>query len=564
MNVVSVSEKWPRQTFFVLVAFFFLLLLVGSQASDRTLELLKNTTLLIVAVLGISLPVGIFLAATLFHPKTYGRKFLLLGFAALLVVPLYLQVAGWNTILATYGWYHKSTLALLIPLPFLEGWLGTVWVHSLHAIGWNLFFIGWFYHHLPGRLEEQALLEVPPHVVFWKVTLPQLRIPIVAASLWNGLILFTEISVTDLYQVNTYAREIYVGFALGENIELYQWQTVADGGIVLLGSVLGAIFLRQLFIVDPKETPLLLSKAGFRKSRTSEGSWVNRVFGHLRFHWRALLCWFAFCIMFVLPMCSLAYHGGIVVILGEEQKPLRFWGFTRLMENMWNVLFLFRMQFFWSFLVSAVSSFLAVSVGALLGWVAVHAKGKRLFWAPWIIWGTLAFLLSIPGPLLGLGTIDFFNRWALLIPALGYFYDYTIVPLVLVSFLKSLPISYLICWYRFRMLPVATLEAAKLDGLGVVATFWHLGVRQSIGAIVLTWGVAYWLAWSELTTSILVAPPGIETLPIRIFGLLHSGADDQVAAVCLWVVVIALVALGFGYLISGGGRKKWQTGYGRR
>ncbi|NOY30548.1 MAG: hypothetical protein GXP28_10350, partial [Planctomycetes bacterium] len=31
----------------------------------------------------------------------------------------------------------------------------------------------------------------------------------------------------------------------------------------------------------------------------------------------------------------------------------------------------------------------------------------------------------------------------------------------------------------------------------------------------------------------LVAPPGVATLSMRIFGLLHYGAEDRVAALCL-------------------------------
>ena len=45
---------------------------------------------------------------------------------------------------------------------------------------------------------------------------------------------------------------------------------------------------------------------------------------------------------------------------------------------------------------------------------------------------------------------------------------------------------------------------------------------------------AFALAWGELSAIHLATPPGIETVTQRIFGLLHAGADDQVAALCLW------------------------------
>jgi ABC-type spermidine/putrescine transport system permease subunit II len=47
-----------------------------------------------------------------------------------------------------------------------------------------------------------------------------------------------------------------------------------------------------------------------------------------------------------------------------------------------------------------------------------------------------------------------------------------------------------------------------------------------------------------LACSILVVPPGVTTVPIRVFGLIHAGVDDQVAGLCLVVFagVVAVVA----------------------
>jgi ABC-type spermidine/putrescine transport system permease subunit II len=47
-----------------------------------------------------------------------------------------------------------------------------------------------------------------------------------------------------------------------------------------------------------------------------------------------------------------------------------------------------------------------------------------------------------------------------------------------------------------------------------------------------------------LACSILVVPPGVTTVPIRVFGLIHAGVDDQVAGLCLllFVGVAAAVA----------------------
>ncbi len=50
------------------------------------------------------------------------------------------------------------------------------------------------------------------------------------------------------------------------------------------------------------------------------------------------------------------------------------------------------------------------------------------------------------------------------------------------------------------------------------------------------WLVAFAVAWGELAASILVVPPGVITLPIQIFNLIHYGVDDQVAGISLVVL----------------------------
>jgi iron(III) transport system permease protein len=53
------------------------------------------------------------------------------------------------------------------------------------------------------------------------------------------------------------------------------------------------------------------------------------------------------------------------------------------------------------------------------------------------------------------------------------------------------------------------------------------------GALAAVWLAAFAVAAGDLACSILVVPAGVTTVPIRVFGLLHAGVDDQVAAICL-------------------------------
>jgi len=48
--------------------------------------------------------------------------------------------------------------------------------------------------------------------------------------------------------------------------------------------------------------------------------------------------------------------------------------------------------------------------------------------------------------------------------------------------------------------------------------------------------VALAIAMGELAVSILVVPPSVAILPVRIFGLLHAGVEDQIAGICLALI----------------------------
>jgi iron(III) transport system permease protein len=111
--------------------------------------------------------------------------------------------------------------------------------------------------------------------------------------------------------------------------------------------------------------------------------------------------------------------------------------------------------------------------------------------------------------------------------------------------IRSLPPSLLILWYAFRTIPPAILDAAEMDGASAAARFWRIALPSRISAVLLAWLVAFAVAMGDLAASILVVPPGVTTLSIHLFGLLHYGVQDKVAGACLALLaVFATIAAG--------------------
>jgi iron(III) transport system permease protein len=95
----------------------------------------------------------------------------------------------------------------------------------------------------------------------------------------------------------------------------------------------------------------------------------------------------------------------------------------------------------------------------------------------------------------------------------------------------------------FRTLHRDVLDAAALDGARGLRRMWWLGVRQRPAALGIAWLVACATACGELSATVMVSPPGMTTVSIRVFRLLHAGVREQVAAICLTNVLgVAVLA----------------------
>jgi ABC-type spermidine/putrescine transport system permease subunit II len=71
----------------------------------------------------------------------------------------------------------------------------------------------------------------------------------------------------------------------------------------------------------------------------------------------------------------------------------------------------------------------------------------------------------------------------------------------------------------------------------------YVVVPQLVAAIAAVWVVVFVLAFGELGASLLVAPPGESTLPIRIYTLIANAPPAQVASLALLQTIVILSPL---------------------
>jgi iron(III) transport system permease protein len=492
----------------------------------RTASLVANTLWLALAVGAIAMPLGTAIAWGIARTDLPGRRFFAAVLALLFLIPLYLQAAAWD---AGFGLQGSVTLAALDGRVWLDGWFAAIWIHALAAIPWVALCVALGLLAVESELEDQALLDLPSWQVAAFVSLRRAAPALGIAAVGVLLTAAAEMTVTDLFRVRTIAEELYTAQALGD-----------DGG--LRGATFASLFctawlVGMALVLGDRLAPAVRSTQPrvARKFELGAGRWFGTSFV-------AIVLLFAFGV----PLACLIYKAGLQVEMRDAER-VRHWSLASTFEVTWRSLLQFREEIGWSTAAAATTALLATAIAAPIAW---FARGGG--WRGWLAAAASVAMLATPGPLLALVLLQALSRpdpapLSFFSPLVGltvedgllvWFRDQPISCLVIVQLWRALPWAIGILWFALRTVPRAQLDAAALDGLGAWARFWHIGVAQHRRALFAAALVAFVFAFGELPASVLVAPPGVVTLPIQVFNRLHYGAEKEVAGVCLGTLAI--------------------------
>ena len=187
-----------------------------------------------------------------------------------------------------------------------------------------------------------------------------------------------------------------------------------------------------------------------------------------------------------------------------------------------------------SLTLAALSATIATAVAVWIGYARARARSRLGIFTD----VTLIVLFAIPSTVVGVGLIGVWNRAGVVGAAYG-----TDAMLVLAGLARFLPVAALTLAAGLRYVPVSHEEAAAVGGAGWWATMWRIVLPQARPAILTAWVLVFILAFGELGASILVAPPGETTLPIRIYTLIANAPPGQVAALALLQSTVVLAPL---------------------
>jgi iron(III) transport system permease protein len=354
------------------------------------------------------------------------------------------------------------------------------------------------------RLEEAALLAAPLRRVLRRITGPLIAPAVVAAALVVFVLAISEFSVPGLLRVRVFTTEVFTAFAA-----LYDFgRATALALPLLLVSALVAASAGRV--------------VGGRLVSTRRAGSASAAFANWR---RGAVAMIAIVILTTLlvPLAALSLEAARATSIASVLRGSGEAVMTSLLSG-------------------AAGATAVTALAAILGYARARTT-PRAGAALDVLW---LILFAVPSTVVGVGLIGVWNRPGLL----GALYG-TNAMLVFGYLARFTPVAALILGATIRSVAASQEEAAAIAGASWRRTMFRIVLPQVSSGLAAVWVIAFVLAFGEVGTSILVAPPGESTLPIRVYTLTANAPPGHTATLALFQSAVVLAPLVLFGIVTG-------------
>jgi iron(III) transport system permease protein len=446
------------------------------------------------------------------------------GFLAAMVVavamPMILQAAAWEATAGKFGWMIMTQTGAraegLSDYGFFRGLIACGWIHGL--LGAALVALATWYglDRVPADVRQKARMDLGPVSTWWRVQLPLASPWVISSLVATAILAMTEMTVVDLYGFRTVADEFYLFYAVDPSL-LSIFLVCVLPLMVMAALMTWLLVQKRKFIVTHAESGTLqCDDQEVRQSVSSVAAAVAILIGLL---------------IVLVPL------GGLLVKVGHDVEVVQgalvgTWSISRTVQRLWEAPVIFAAEYRWTGILAVLVALSAV----LIAWPLAAAGRQRRRLESGLDLLTIGLVL-LPGPLVGLMVVRSFQ-----LPVAGFstLYQQTLVPTVIALLFRAVPAAYWVLRAGYRGLDNQLLDTALLDH-SWVKRMWGIDRPLLKGSL---WGAgiaAAIVASGDVPATLPVIPPGVTTVGTRLFGLLHSGARYQEAALAMWYLGVVLV-----------------------
>ena len=455
---------------------------------SRQQGLLFNTALLGIGTAVLATAIGAPLGIVLARVPLRGRRVVRLLAGAPVLLPPYIVALAWINL----GRDRLSEWTYSLPAAIV--------VLSLVLYPLSMLATEVSIRRIDGRLEEAGLIVATPGRVLRHITLPLVAPGVTAAALIIFVLGVSEFGVPGLLRVRVYTTEVFTAFAA-----LYDFSRAIALAVPLLVLCVAVAAVAAALLGD-------------RLVTTRRSLAVAPVVFH---------AWRRPALAGVVLVVAMALALPMVILVREALGARSVAAAAGSINAIVN-----------SLLLSAAGATAIVAVAACLGYALARAsRGLRR-----ATQALLVVLFAVPSTIIGVGLIGLWNRPG----PLGVLYG-TDAMLLMVYLARFVPVATLILATTTQTISVSQEEASAVSGVGWLRTVRGILLPQLRVGLAAAWVVGFVLAFGELGASILVAPAGVETLPIRIYTIIANTPSSNVAMLALLQsAVICLPVAAFG------------------
>ncbi len=471
---------------------------------ERIPQLLWSTLSLTIAVTILALIIGVSLAWLVIRTDLPGRKYWRWLLAMPLVIPPYVGAITYINVFGRSGvmrdlWRDNPWLVRVFgEYSFdIHSFLGVFLVLSLFTYQYVFLIVSASLKKSNLNYEEAAYsLGMNAKEVFWKVNLPLLRPAIGAGAILTSLYVLSDFGAVSILRYVTFTAAIY-----------FQRAGFDTASASVLSLVLIIITLAFLWVESKSRKK--------NKYYQSSGTFKSApVLGLGKWKWPSLIyVSVMFFFSFVLPMAVLLYWSKIGLSMGALDS--RFWGFA-----------------FNSFKISAMAALVCM----IFMFPIVYLKLRFPSVITRLIDKICYTGYALPGVIVALGFIFIFNNH---IPFLyGTFYLVALAYVV-----RFLPQAMQAGESALQLVSPRVDEAAKSLGYPTWKVMLTVVLPNILPGVIAGGALVFVSSIKELPVTLMLRPPGFDTLAVRIYFEAHEALYYLAAPSALLIIAVSMLPL---------------------
>ena len=466
---------------------------------SRQLSLFKNSLFLALGTTCISIifgvPLGFLIARTDIHFNQYHKHLYLLP----LLMPPYINAIAWINLLGQKGIINQFLMKLFSwqePLVTIYGIKGTIWVLALSYFPLITLLTVSGLRSMDQKLEDAGRLTKTEFGVLKGITIPLMMPYIISGAIFVFIFALSNYGVPSLLRVNVYPIEIFA-----------QFSAFYDNNSATALS-LPIVFLSILLILWQRKYMNERSYVTLENSSTSAGIiQTGKIKGILSVYPFIILL-----LSVIIPLIVLLVNSGSLLAYYKAFKTATC-------------------QLASSFILAFTAATLMVILGFFIAFTIerTEVRGRTFI-------DILTFIpFAVPATVIGIGLIKVWNR-----PSVKIIYGSSLI-IIFGYFARFIPFVIRAISANMKQENRNLEEASLLADVGWLNRVLHVSLPLLAPGLLAGWAIAFIFCMGELGTTLLVIPPGEATLPIRIYTLMHYGANQIVSALCIILIAMTII-----------------------